>query len=220
MPETGSECARGAAARVAPLASAAYWIGASASEVVLTPSGQAGSVGVFGAHQNLAKAMEREGIETTLVSAGKYKTELSPFAPLSDTARAYLQSRVDDYYRALVRDVARGRGVSQASVRENYGEGRLVGADQALRAGMIDRIESLDGLLARLARRGAQTSRTAAAGLGSGLTAARSLAAADADLDRRRRRLRLAAAAGARRLTSERELTDLDRRRQRLAAAR
>ncbi len=36
--------------------SAAYWVAASASEVIVSPSGSVGSVGVFGAHQDISKA--------------------------------------------------------------------------------------------------------------------------------------------------------------------
>lgn len=43
---------------------AAYWIAASASEFHVTPGGEAGSIGVFAARQNLAKALESEGVES------------------------------------------------------------------------------------------------------------------------------------------------------------
>jgi ClpP class serine protease len=85
-----------------------------------------------------------------LISAGKYKVEGNPFEPLSDEARAAFQARVDDYYRMFVDAVARYRGVSAAEVRSGFGEGRVVGAREAVRLGMADRIATLDEALSRL----------------------------------------------------------------------
>jgi signal peptide peptidase SppA len=132
-------------------ASAAYYIAASADEVVVTASGEVGSIGVFTAHQDLSRALEQTGVTTTLISAGKYKTEANPFQPLGEEARAAIQARADEYYAMFTRSVARGRGVSVDAVRTGFGEGRVVGARQALTLGMVDRIGTLDDTIARLA---------------------------------------------------------------------
>jgi signal peptide peptidase SppA len=131
-------------------ASAAYWIACQADELVVTPSGRVGSIGVFAAHTDISVMQEMDGIKTTLVSAGKFKTEGNPFEPLSDEARAAIQTRVDEAYAMFVADVAAGRGVSQDAVRKGYGEGRIVPAHSALEAKMVDRIDSLEATVARL----------------------------------------------------------------------
>ncbi len=131
-------------------ASAAYWLASQCDEIVSLPSGTAGSIGVFTVHQDLSKALAQEGIDVTLISAGKYKVEGNPFEPLSDEAKAVLQGRVDAAYTQFVTDVARGRGVSAAAVRSGYGQGRALGATDALAAGLIDRIATLDATLGRL----------------------------------------------------------------------
>ena len=132
-------------------ASAAYWIAASASEVVVTPSGQVGSIGVVAAHEDVSAAQERDGVKTTLITAGRFKAEGSPFAPLGDEARADVQARVDEMYGLFVADVAKGRDVPLADVRAGFGEGRLVTAARAVKLGMADRIATLDETLSRLA---------------------------------------------------------------------
>lgn len=134
-------------------ASAAYWLASQADEIVSIPSGTAGSIGVFTAHQDLSKALEQEGIDVTLISAGKYKLEGHPFGPLTEEAHAVLQDRVDTAYGQFVKDVARGRGVSQAAVRDGYGQGRALGAKDALKAGLIDSIGTMDGTIGRLVGR-------------------------------------------------------------------
>jgi signal peptide peptidase SppA len=133
--------------------SAAYWLASQCDEIVSIPSGTTGSIGVFAAHEDLSAALDKEGIKVTLISAGKYKTSGNPFEPLSDEERAVIQARVDDAYGQFVKDVARGRGVTPADVRNGMGQGRALGAKEAKAAGLIDRIETMDVTLARLTGR-------------------------------------------------------------------
>jgi ClpP class serine protease len=120
------------------------------SEFYCTPGGEVGSIGVYTAHQYLGKAMEAAGLETTLISAGKFKTEANPFEPLGDEARAAIQSRVNDYYSMFIGAVARGRGASAGDVKKNMGGGRMLGATEAQAAGMIDGVMTFDALLDKM----------------------------------------------------------------------
>lgn len=121
-------------------ASAAYWLAACCSEVIMSPSAQAGSIGVFNVHMDKSKMLADLGVVPTLIQAGKYKTEGNPFGPLTDEARAAIQERVDSYYGMFTRDVAKGRGVPVASVRDTFGQGRVLGAQAAVAAGMADKV--------------------------------------------------------------------------------
>lgn len=131
-------------------ASAAYWLTSQANEIVVTPSGQTGSIGVVAIHQDMSGALEQEGVRVNLVSAGKYKVEGNPYQPLDDEARQAIQSSVDDYYRMFTDAVARGRGVKSSDVRSGFGEGRVLGAKAAVSAGLADRVDTLQGTIARL----------------------------------------------------------------------
>lgn len=131
-------------------ASAAYWIASQAQEIVSIPSGQAGSIGVFTAHQDLSAALEKEGVKITMISAGKHKVDGNPFEPLSEEHQAFMQARVDEAYASFVKDVARGRGVSVADVKGGYGQGRVLTAKDAKAAGLIDRIATVEDTLGRL----------------------------------------------------------------------
>ena len=143
------------------MSSAAYWLGAQADQLVVSKSARVGSIGVFTAHEDRSKEEEIAGIKTTLISAGKYKTEGNPFAPLSAEAKSTLQGLVDDYYGMFVSDVAKGRGVNVADVREGFGQGRVVGARDALTQGMADEAGSLEGIVGALLRQQAVGSRAA-----------------------------------------------------------
>jgi signal peptide peptidase SppA len=130
-------------------ASAAYWIATSADEMVLNPSAEVGSIGVMGIHDDVSAALEKLGVKKTLIKAGKYKGEGAPFQPLSEEAIAHRQSQVDAYYDKFVRAVARNRNVSLASVKDGFGQGRMVMAEQAVAQGMADKIATLEETLAR-----------------------------------------------------------------------
>lgn len=132
-------------------ASGAYWLATAAEEISVMPSGQVGSIGVYTVHDDFSKRLEMEGIKTTYISAGKFKTEGNPDQPLTEEARAAIQAEVDAYYEIFIKAVARGRGVKPSEVRAGFGEGRMVLAKDAIKMGMADRIETFDEALSRLA---------------------------------------------------------------------
>jgi HK97 family phage major capsid protein len=131
-------------------ASAAYYLASQADEIVITPSGEAGSIGVRMMHQDISKALEMKGIKVTNVTYGKYKVENNPFEPMSEEGLAFAQQRVNEYGDMFVKAVARGRDVKVSDVKENFGEGRVFGAKEAKQRGMVDRIATLDETLSRL----------------------------------------------------------------------
>lgn len=130
-------------------ASAGFWATSAAAETVITSSGMIGSVGVLYPHDDLSGALERKGVKTEIISAGRFKAEGNPLGPLDDDARAHRQSMVDKVYGRFVADLARNRGVSAAHVEKRFGEGRVVDAEAAVEAGMADSIGTLEDVLAR-----------------------------------------------------------------------
>jgi signal peptide peptidase SppA len=152
-------------------ASAGYWIGSSADEFVITPGGEAGSIGVISQHIDMSKAMDTDGIDITLISAGRFKTEGNPFEGLGDVAKDALQSRVNEYYDMFISAIAGNRTVNAESVKAGFGEGRVVGADEAVKIGMADSVDTLENVITRLSTRDGQkaasnTRRLALAELG------------------------------------------------------
>lgn len=164
-------------------ASAAYWIASAASEVVVTPSGDVGSIGVFAQHEDWSGWYEQQGIVPTIVKAGPYKAEFADSRPLSDEARAELQRQVDECYHRFLAQVAKGRGVPVATVEADFGGGRMLSAKAAVAAGMADRVGTVTDVLVQVARAAAKPAGTKAEAHGL-------------DLDARRRRLRLAEVSG------------------------
>lgn len=132
------------------MASAAYWAGSSADEIVASPSSDVGSIGAYLMHVDYSKALENEGVKTTIVSAGKHKIDGNPYEPLSETGLETFQESIRETYASFVSAVARNRGTTASAVRDGYGEGRVLSAAKSLEAGLIDRIATLDEVVAKL----------------------------------------------------------------------
>lgn len=143
-------------------ASAAYYLAAQADEVVASPSSMVGSIGVFVQHTEFSKMDEAMGVTTTIIRRPAAKAETNDSEPLPEDGRAHLQEVVDDYYDQFVTAVAKGRGVSAVDVRSGYGVGRALTAKRAKAAGLVDRIDTLDGVIGRLAGGRAPSSRPSA----------------------------------------------------------
>jgi len=118
-------------------ASAAYWLASQANSITLTPSGEVGSVGVLDLHADISKALDNQGVKITAVIAGEHKVERAPFTPLSDAAKAHMQTGVDAWYGDFLCAIRRGRGV-RAHAGSNFGGGRMLSSRDALTAGMVD----------------------------------------------------------------------------------
>lgn len=141
-------------------ASAGYWALSQCAEAYVAPGGEVGSIGVYSGYENIRKALELKGISVELFTAGKFKTEMSPFGDgLSEEARAFQQQRTQDYYGMFTKAVAKGRGVPIDAVRNGMGEGRVLGAEAALAAGMVDGIATMEEVIKKMQRNAKAASR-------------------------------------------------------------
>jgi signal peptide peptidase SppA len=134
-------------------ASAALWLASAASMFISTPGANSvtvGSHGVYTMHVDKSKALENEGVKITMVSAGKFKGEGAPHQPLSAETVAYLQERVDSIMAQFTASLAKFRDKAPGYVRDNFGQGRMLTAQQALDVGVIDRVLTFTELIAKL----------------------------------------------------------------------
>ncbi len=134
------------------MASAAYWIGSAASRVfVAAETTVVGSIGVVATHMDQSERDKKLGITVSEISAGRYKRIASRHEPLSTEGRASIQGQVDYLYSLFVDAVAQQRGVDTETVLQNMADGRVFIGQQAIDAGLVDGISTLDALIAELA---------------------------------------------------------------------
>lgn len=132
-------------------ASGAYWIASAASQVFITSDTTiVGSIGVVTAHKDVSRAEAMRGVKTTEITAGKYKRIAGNYAPLSAEGRDSLQSIVDHIYSVFVNSVARNRNMSTDAVLADMADGRVFLGQQAVDAGLVDGITTLDEVIGKL----------------------------------------------------------------------
>lgn len=125
-------------------ASAAYYLVSGASEIVASPSSAVGSIGSVIMHADWSKAFSDYGITHTAIQFGQFKTDGNPYTPLTSQGKATIQEFVDSYGDQFVDAVAKNRGIPRQTVLEQYGQGKVFIAQQALNRKMIDRIGSIE----------------------------------------------------------------------------
>lgn len=127
-------------------ASAAYWLASQAGEIVMDRSAAVGSIGVL-ASMSRQEATDQAGRRAyEIVSSG---APMKRPDPSTEEGRAAIQAQIDAIEDVFVADVAAGRGVSAARVRADFGQGAMVDATGAIKAGMADSIGTLEGVLGR-----------------------------------------------------------------------
>ncbi len=122
--------------------SAAYAIASAVDKVFLPRTAIVGSIGVIGIHVDRSQKNEKEGVKYTPIYAGAQKNNFSPNAPLSDSAKALAQTRVDSLYDLFVSTVARNNNISESDIRSQ--EAAEYAGKDAIQAGLADDILTYD----------------------------------------------------------------------------
>lgn len=140
--------------------SAAYALASAASQIIMSPSAEAGSIGVVAMHVSFEKALAEIGIEVTFIHAGAHKVDGNPYQALSDTARASIQASVDKFYGAFLDTVAAGRGAAMDRNAARKTEARCYDADECVKLGLADAIMAPEAALASIGGEGGDTTST------------------------------------------------------------
>lgn len=122
-------------------ASGGMYVASAADEIYASEVSLIGSVGVImPSFFNVAKALEKLGIESLTLSAGKGKDELNPFRPWKANEQDNLQDIINIYYNNFVSIVSSNRPkINKNKLVADYGA-NVFPASQALSFGYIDGI--------------------------------------------------------------------------------
>jgi ClpP class serine protease len=116
--------------------SAAYLLASAADRVLVTRTGSVGSIGCLTSHLDVSGALKRAGLKVTEIAAGAHKRDFSPFAPLSDGARAAAEAEVTRLAALFTETVARNRGLPAKAVRDQ--EAATFHGEIGVAAGLAD----------------------------------------------------------------------------------
>lgn len=132
------------------MASAAYWLGCSASKVFCTLTSMVGSIGVLSTHMERSKELADRGIGVTVIRSGPYKALANSVEPLSPEGKETLQKMVDAVASVFDGFVGDMRGKTASEVNATMGQGREFMGAAAVDVGLADGITSYDALISKL----------------------------------------------------------------------
>lgn len=134
-------------------ASGGYYIASAATRVIANPGTITGSIGVISYFPNLRELFEKVGFSAVIIKSGRYKDTGNPGREMTDEERALLQSTMDQAHRQFIRDVAQGRNLTEAKVRE-IADGRIIMGESAQQLGLVDELGNFEDAVNASARLG------------------------------------------------------------------
>ena len=122
-------------------ASGGYYVASAADEIYASNSSIVGSIGVRMDGFGVVDAMEKLGIESRTLTAGKNKALLDPFTPADEDAMKHLQSMIDDIHQQFIDAVKKGRG-DRLKEFDDLFTGLIWTGREAVEFGLVDNIGS------------------------------------------------------------------------------
>ncbi len=128
-------------------ASGGYYISCAGNKIYANRNTLTGSIGVIaGQSMDLTGLLNKLGIKSETIYAGKNKNMGNYNAPFTPEQKAIMQSIADECYEQFVKIVAKSRNMTYEEAAK-LSDGRIYTAQQALDNGLIDAIGSWDLML-------------------------------------------------------------------------
>lgn len=124
-------------------ASAAYWIASAADRIVVSKTGEVGSIGAVVSIDRSAKG--KDVLEIVSSQSPKKRPDLN-----TDEGRAQIQARIDMFAQVFIEDVAANRGITVDKVLSDFGQGDMRMGAEAVALGMADEVSTLEAVLSGL----------------------------------------------------------------------
>ncbi len=127
-------------------ASGCYWIASAATKIYASGGSIVGSIGVIYRGFGLTGSMQKLGVDSRLVIAGKNKAMGYPFIPENAEQTQMQQQMLDQIHQDFIRAVKKGRGSHLFTDAPDLFSGRYWIGDQAINLGLIDGFATVDSL--------------------------------------------------------------------------
>jgi protease-4 len=127
-------------------ASGGYYVSVACDKIIAEPTVITGSVGVVAGHFVLQELLEEKlGIQPAIFKSGEKKDWPSPFQPVTEEQRQYIQDKlINPAYNRFVQVVADGREALTLADAKRLADGSIYGAEEALSEKLIDEIGYID----------------------------------------------------------------------------
>jgi len=124
------------------IASGSYYSSIWANKIIANPGSMVGSIGVIMQGVNASELMEKIGVSTQTVKAGKYKETGTPSRKWFDYEEKQLQSVIDDTYNMFITDVANARNLDVKN-HNVFADAKIFTSKQAKEVGLVDEVATI-----------------------------------------------------------------------------
>lgn len=124
------------------IASGSYYASIWADKIIANPGSMVGSIGVIMQGVNTKELMDKIGIQTQTVKAGKYKESGTLTRKWTELEEKQLQSVIDDTYNMFITDVATARNLDIKNYT-SFADAKIFTSKQAKDVGLVDEVANI-----------------------------------------------------------------------------
>lgn len=133
-------------------ASGGYYISCGANKIFAEPTTLTGSIGIFGMIPDATELLtDKLGLSFDVVKTNAHSDFGAMGRPLNESECRLMQAYINQGYELFTGRVARGRKISQDSVKA-VAEGRVWTGEQAMKIGLVDKLGNLNDAIAAAAK--------------------------------------------------------------------
>jgi ClpP class serine protease len=128
-------------------ASGGYWLACAADEIHANAMSIVGSIGVVGGGFGFPDLIQKIGVERRIYTAGTNKRRLDPFSPEKPEDVAFAKDLMERLHTRFKDWVRMRRGRRLVAPEDSVFDGGYMLGEQALAAGLIDSVTTIDDLV-------------------------------------------------------------------------
>lgn len=147
------------------MGSAAYWIGCGATAILTGRTSMVGSIGTYMRWMDYSGMLEQDGMQLRVYRSGELKAPGQMGEAHNGAVDETYTTMVEDTNAVFLRGVSLGRNVTPAQVQERWASGRVWVGEQAIAAGIADRLGTLQDAITLASAGKARGSSSRAASL-------------------------------------------------------
>ena len=124
------------------IASGSYYASIWANKIVANPGTIVGSIGVIMQGFDASELLQKVGVQTQTVKAGKYKESGTITRKWTDFEQKELQDLINSTYNMFVLDVATARNLNIKN-QQNFADAKVFTAQMAKDVGLVDEVSNI-----------------------------------------------------------------------------
>ena len=127
--------------------SAGYWFAAPSKKITITKMSEAGSIGVLITLFSMNAYLSKEGINYTIIRAGKYKALAHPAEETSESAILEAEGKAAQLYDFFLDHCSEYRKSLTIATKDAWAEGKTFFGQEAISVGLVDGFSTLSALV-------------------------------------------------------------------------